>query len=365
MAVHRPFPPSPRRRALAHQAGLHAASPLLVAATGGAAALVVLGGAGAALFARLGAAVAAAGASLAPLPRLGPRTAIAPLTLGALPDLVAGSILPLAGAAALAALAMHVAQTRALWLPRRRIRGAPTPEIDPAARTRRAAFELAAAAAIGGVAFAWLWFRAPHMAALVELDPSAAPVVAVPAIAPPAVPAMAPPAMPATLSQLLAGAAALLANLAVALVVAWLVCGVVDALLRRAALARTLAMTPAELREDIRLAGADPRWRAQRAAARRASESADGVARALLLVLGDSAAVAIAWDPPRRPVPVRTATGVGPIATQLLGLARRHRIAVHRDPALAAALVHGDGPVPESHWPRVAEIIAAVRGRAT
>jgi type III secretion system FlhB-like substrate exporter len=47
----------------------------------------------------------------------------------------------------------------------------------------------------------------------------------------------------------------------------------------------------------------------------------------------------------------------------LLGLARRHRIAIHRDPALAAALAAGDGPVPEPMWPRLAEIIAAIRGR--
>jgi flagellar biosynthesis protein FlhB len=82
-----------------------------------------------------------------------------------------------------------------------------------------------------------------------------------------------------------------------------------------------------------------------------------------VLVLGDGAAVAVAWDPVRRPIPVRTATGRGPRATQLLGLARRHRIAVHRDPALAAALVDGDGPVPEPHWPRLAEIVAGTRGR--
>src|SRR6185503_18913889 len=158
-AAHRPFPPSPHRRALARRAGLHAASPLLVAAAAAMAALVALGAAGGALRDRLGAAIVAACAGRAPL---------AP---DALPELAAGAILPLAGAAALAALAAHIAQTRGLWLPRRRIPGAPTLESGPGPRVGRAAFELTAAAAIGGVAFAWLWLSAPRIAALVELAP--------------------------------------------------------------------------------------------------------------------------------------------------------------------------------------------------
>jgi flagellar biosynthesis protein FlhB len=81
-----------------------------------------------------------------------------------------------------------------------------------------------------------------------------------------------------------------------------------------------------------------------------------------LLLLGDDLAVAIAWDPIHRPVPLRVATGRGPGATQLLGLARRRAIPVHRDAQLARLLA-SDGPVPEPHWPRIAEIVAAVRGR--
>jgi flagellar biosynthetic protein FlhB len=165
------------------------------------------------------------------------------------------------------------------------------------------------------------------------------------------------------ISPLFTGSAALLANLAAVLLGVWAVCGILDALLRHAALARALAMTPAEQREDTRLAGADRRWRAHRSAVRRGVDPATAVAGASLLVLGDSTAVAVAWDAALRPIPVRTAVGVGPLATQLLGLARRHRIPVHRDPALAAALVNGDGPVPERYWPRIAEIIAATRGR--
>jgi type III secretion system FlhB-like substrate exporter len=46
---------------------------------------------------------------------------------------------------------------------------------------------------------------------------------------------------------------------------------------------------------------------------------------------------------------------------QLIGLARRHRVAVHRDADLAARLVEHEGPVPEAEWARLAELVAAVR----
>lgn len=353
MAEHRPFPPSPRRRARARQAGLHAASPLLGGAAAASAALLALAAIGHALADRLGTAVAAASSGRATLPPEAALEATGALTL------------PLGGAAALAALVAHIAQTRGVWLPRRRIPGAPAAETGPSSRTLRAAFDLAAAAAIGGVTVAWLWRSAPRLAALVELQPVAATAPSVPA--PPAgsvaAASVAASSGVAGISPLFTGSAALLANLAAALLVAWAVCGILDALLRHAALSRALAMTPAEQREDTRLAGGDPRWRAHRSAVRRGLDPATAVAGATLLVLGDSAAAAIAWDAALRPIPVRTAVGLGPLATQLLGLARRHRIPVHRDPSLAAALVHSDGPVPERYWPRVAEIIAATRGR--
>jgi type III secretion system FlhB-like substrate exporter len=119
-------------------------------------------------------------------------------------------------------------------------------------------------------------------------------------------------------------------------------------------------MSPHEKREDDRLAGLDPRWRAYRARARRPAPTAS-IAGATVLLLGDDAAVAIAWDAARRPIPTRVAAGRAARATQLLGLARRHRIPVHRDASLTAALASSDGPVPGSHWPRLAEIIAALR----
>jgi flagellar biosynthesis protein FlhB len=122
-------------------------------------------------------------------------------------------------------------------------------------------------------------------------------------------------------------------------------------------------MSAAERQEDARLTAADPRWQARRAAIQRGPALADAIAGATFLVLGDDAAVAIAWDPVRQPIPVRTATGRGPRARHLLGLARRDRLAIHRDAALAAALAAGDGPVPEAHWPALAHIVAAVAAR--
>ncbi len=381
MAEHRPFPPSARRRALARQAGQHAASPLVTGAIACGAALLALVALAPAAIARLGAAIAAAcrgaadpaaAASSAALPpdasaattvpagtalaseaasaatTTVPAGAADAVTAALTADAPAGAVdaaasaadaaaaaphavlslaLPLLAAAAMAAAVAHLAQTRALWLPRRRIPGAPAVAHGPVQRTRRAGFELAAAAVIGAAAFGWLWSVAPRLAAL--------------------------PSAP------LAGAA-LVTTAAATLAIAWALLGVLDALLRHAELAGALRMSSHDKREDDRLAGLDPRWRAYRARAQRTSP-AEAVAGATVLVLGDDAAVAIAWDPARRPVPTRTATGRAALSTQLLGLARHHRVPVHRDPALAAALASATGPVPEPHRARLAEIIAAVR----
>jgi type III secretion system FlhB-like substrate exporter len=270
----------------------------------------------------------------------------------ALPETVAEITLSIVGAAAVAALIAQLAQTRTAWLPRRRIAGAPTVETGPWPRTRRAAGELCAAAAIGGLTFAWLWWAAPHLAVLAMVDPTLGSTLD---------PAAADIGRRGT--RLWAGAATLLANLGISVVIAWFVLGILDTLARHVAVARALHMTSADKREDDRLAGADPRWRAHRARVQRSPDASDAVAGASVVILGDDMAIAVAWDPIRRPIPIRTVTGRGPRAIQLVGLARRHQIAVHRDPALAAALVAGDGPVPEPHWPHLAEIIAATRSR--
>ncbi|MDQ3336965.1 MAG: EscU/YscU/HrcU family type III secretion system export apparatus switch protein [Myxococcota bacterium] len=305
MAELRPFPPSPRRRALARQAGLHAASPILVGGVACASALVAIAMLGAAAAARIGAWIASA-------VRL--ESALAPRdVMRSVLELAA----PIVVVIALVAVIAHFAQTRSPWMPRRAIAGAPS--IAPA-RTRRAGFDLAAAAIIGVVAFAWLWLVAPRIAAL--------------------------PSAPLAGGLMIASAAATLA-------IAWVTIGVFDALVRYRELSHALYMTPREKREDERLGGIDPRWRRPR-------EEPSSVAGATLLVLGDDIAIAVAWDPIHRPIPTRTATGRGAKATQLLALARRHAVPVHRDALLARRLLD-TGPVPEVHWPRLAEIIAAVR----
>lgn len=318
MAEHRPFPASPRRRQLARQAGLTAASPLVVGAIACAAATVALVVVGRAAAARLGGWIAAAAAGRATLSPGGVAPAVVEI---AAPALVV---------AALAALAVHVAQTRAPWLPRRRIPDAPAVERGGLGRL----LPLAGLATLGATAGIWLWLVAPRIARLVEL------------------------------ADALPAAGALLASLVATLAIAWLAVGVADALIRRAELARSLAMTAAEKRADDRLAAADPRWQKRRAELARGPAASDAVAGAAFLLLGDGVAVAIAWDPVRRPVPVRTAVGRDARATQLLGLARRHRIPVHRDPAMASALA-AEGPVPERDWPRLAEIAAATSSRHT
>lgn len=355
MTERRPFPPSPRRLALARQAGLTAASPVVVGAVACAAAVVAAIVLARAAAAKLGGWIAAAcGAAGEPalVRELGDAMAMpggAPAQPSVLsvagdatshairrPEALAASVLevaaPLLGAIAIAALVAHFAQTRALWLPRRRIPGAPV--IEPA-RVRWEALHTAAALVIGFVAFGWLWLTAPRLAALLSLEP--------------------------TLQHGAVAAAAAIASFLAVTAIAWVVLGVFDALVRRTELARALAMTVTEKREDDRIAAADPRWRAHRLALARGPNASDAVARAALLLLGDDVAVAIAWDALRQPVPLRTLTGRGARATQLLGLARRHRVAVHRDAVLASQLVDGEGLVPDAHWARLAEIIAAVQ----
>jgi type III secretion protein U len=241
---------------------------------------------------------------------------------------IIGLALPALVAAAVVAVIAHLAQTRTLWFPRRHIDNAPS--LPPAAGTRTF-IELASAAVVGGTTFGWLWLVAPRLAALIG-DRS-----------------------------LLASVGAALSAFIVTLAIAWLVLGVADALVRHLQLTNALRMTAREKREDDRLAAADPRWARQRRALAREPIAAPAIARSTVLVVGDDIAVAIAWDPTRQPTPWRTAVGRRARATQLLALARRQRLPVQRDADLAAALVDAEGTVPESHWPRLAEIVAAVR----
>ncbi len=321
MAEHRPFPPSARRLGLARRAGLTAASPQVVAAVAWGAAALALP-----LVARAGAARIGAWITAACDQR-------ATLAVADVPSAVSSLALPVLAVLAVAALAAQLAQTRTPWLPRRTVAGAPAVDRGPVGRATATARELAGAVVLGGVAFGWLWQMAPRLARLPDLSASDA-VLAV---------------------------GALLGSFGATLAIAWLAIGVLDALARSAEVAGALGMTDRERREDARLAAADPRWRARREAAARGPSTAEAVAAAAVVLLGDEAAVAIAWDPRSRPIPVRLAVGHGAKASQLVGLARRARIAVHRDAALVTELAAHEGPVPEASWARLASIIAALR----
>lgn len=325
MAADRPFPPTARRQALARAAGLTPASPIIVGALACAGAVVALAIAGPAIAQRLGASLRAA--LTAAGDATGTNTA---LSAPGIVTTVVALALPVLGALALAALLAHLAQTRAVWLPRRRIPNAPAE--DPQ-RGTRGALAIGNAITVGLVTVGWLFAMAPRLGAL------------------------------ASGADLARASALLVLSFLAALAIAWVALGAVDALVRHAAHAHALRMTPAEQREDQRLAGADPRWRARREKLARGEPVRDAIAGASVLLLGDGVAVAVAWDPQRRPVPTRTASGRAARATQLLGLARRHAIAVHRDAELATLLATGDGPVPETHWARLAEIIAATSRR--
>ncbi|MBL0221126.1 MAG: EscU/YscU/HrcU family type III secretion system export apparatus switch protein [Myxococcales bacterium] len=329
MAEHRPFPPSARRRALAHAAGLTAASPIVVGAAAWIGALVAVLVFGRAVAARLGALVTAAcsrAATPSPAsptsPGFGTGVVSEVLTLVApcwsRPRSPRSSLTPrrpgACGSPAASSAALRRSSARACSMR----------DTACSARSRS-----------GRITFAWLWAIAPRLGALVQ--------------------------KPAAGALLLVGFVATLGA-------AWVALGAVEALMRHADLARSLRMTAAEKREDERLAGADPRWRRRRAEVGREPRQRDvrdAVAGASVVLLADGLAVAIAWDPVRRPVPVRTASGRDARATQLLALARRHGIAVLRDPDLARALAGGIGPVPEAHWARLAEIIAATSRRGT
>jgi len=329
----KPFPPSPRRLAIARQAGLHATSPVVVAGVACAAAAASLALELTGLPGTLGEAVAAAcsGRTQLSVDATLPHNAqdLQPAQLSAA---IATCAIPIA-VVAIAALLAHLAQTRALWLPRRRIEGSPTLNHNAGTRLRAFAFELAAAATIGAITFMWLWLQAPRIASLIERN-----AVETLRVVP------------------------LLAAMFVSwLASAWVVFGIADSFIRHIDLSSALAMTAAEKREDDRLAGADPRWAKQRAALSRAPTAEPAVQQAAVILLGDELGIAIAWDPLRQPIPARVARGRGALATQLVGLARRHGIAVHRDPTLVAALSDALGPVPDREWARLAEIIAAVR----
>ncbi|MEZ4358890.1 MAG: EscU/YscU/HrcU family type III secretion system export apparatus switch protein [Kofleriaceae bacterium] len=320
----RTLPASPRRRALARRAGLVPHAPTLTTAAAWAGALAALAASGPGLVGRLsdGLGDGLRGAAAAP-----PRAALGALAWRGLVD-AAQLALPILVAAASAALLAHLAQTRAAWLPRRRVRGAPEPPGGAGARVRGALAASLRAAALAAVAVGWLIAAAPALAASLRA-PSAAS---------------------------LAGAASLLAGAALTLTATWVGLGAIELVARTLAVARASRMTPAEQREELRAAG-----RAGLTRPRPSDEARLQLVEATLVVTDDEVAVAIAWHPRRAPAPRVVAARRGPGAGQLQALARRDGVPIRRAPVLARALASdGPGPIPQVRWPELAGLVARV-----
>ena len=322
MSGDRPLPPSPRRLAEARRAGRVPWSPALVggaALAGGALALAVASSGGA--FAAMLADGARAAALADPIAR----------ARAASPAAIAGEVAvllaPVALVAAALALAAHLAQTRALWLPRRA-----GPRL-PAASPRRAATFLVALArgvALAAIAGAVIAGAAPllarHTGAPVALTGALALTLAIVVVA-----------------HLAAGAIAL---------------GALDWLERVRRHRADLAMSARDARDERRETEADPRWRRLRG---RAAADDDAVRAALVVIVSDDAAAALAWHPRWQPVPRVTTAARGRAALALAALARRHAVPLHRDAALAPALAALAGrAVPDRLHPAVARVVVAV-----
>lgn len=240
---------------------------------------------------------------------------------------------PIAVAAAVGALLAQGVLARGLWQPTRTVRGAPTTGAEPStARTRaaEAAIALVRTLALIAVAVAVVVARLP---ALAELAPR-------------------PAGAASALLALAASAAATVAIAAIAL-------AVLEVAWRHHLLARSLAMTTREWRDDAREAIGDPNVRqAQRAAGR---DDRAVVAGARALVVGDRLAVAVGWQPGTTPRVV--ATGRDLASRRLIAAARAAALPIVVDADLAARLAVG-AAIPDDALATVAEVLAAAGAAA-
>lgn len=312
MASDRVHPPSPRRQQLARAAGVIALAPTLTAAA-----------------AWLGAAVGATWVLAHGHSGVAPaiERAVAPsVELPALADVVRATLAlaaPILLGALAAALLAHAAQARGLWLPRRRISGAPAEQASAGRRLGQLGLDMFRLAAVAGATLAWLALAAPAVQALLVLPADQASL---------------------TLPALLLAAGLLLAA---ALVLA----GALELLVRALARRADARMTDAERREDRALAGRSPPRRPPRDAGPAAL-----VRRCQLLATDGSTAVAVDVRGDR---PHVAAIGHGLDAVAMLAAARHHRVAIHRDAGTTALLAAGQpGPADPRAWPRLAELVA-------
>ncbi len=142
------------------------------------------------------------------------------------------------------------------------------------------------------------------------------------------------------------------------------VVGAADLLARRAALARALALTPAEARRRQRQERGDPAIRRARLRQHRSLGAAGGPAAvrrgaALLVTAGGALAVALAYRPGEMQAPRVLARGRGSAAGPLVQAARSAGVPIADQPALAAALwsTPEGAPIPRRHYAEVARLL--------
>lgn len=313
----RPFPPTPRRRALARAAGVVLDSPAFTAAVAFALGVIAI----AAVVPPIAASVRAS--SQAALAHAAGEDAVARATGTSATRVMVGVldvVGPLVLAAAAGAVAATVALTRSLFIPRRQVRGAPV--IPPAPGTD-GALGLARGAVVGAVAAAFLVTRLPALAALAE-----------------------------SLAPLRGIVMSALAHVAVAAVLV----AATDVVVRQRRHAAALRMTAREVREDARNAGADPQARRRLRDARTAYDPRERLRDATLVLVGGDVAVALRYaSGMAAPVILRTARGLA--RQQLVSAARALGIPSIADDELATSL---QGGVTPAHHPALARAVAAV-----
>ena len=239
---------------------------------------------------------------------------------------------PLLLAAAVGAVAATAALTRSLFVPRRRVRGAPSVPDEPAVDGVLGLARAAIVAAVGAT------FLVTHLPSLTALAASAPPAASSAPLGAPSSP----------LRALVVGA---LAHAAVAA----LLVAATDVVVRHRRLAAALRMTPREQREDARLAGADPTAR-RRLRDARAYDPRERLRDATLVLVGADVAVALRYTSGlAAPVVVRTARGLA--RQQLLAAARALGLPALADDDLAVAVATGITP---AHHPALARAVAAL-----
>ncbi|HUQ04080.1 MAG TPA: EscU/YscU/HrcU family type III secretion system export apparatus switch protein [Kofleriaceae bacterium] len=336
--MERPFPPTPRRRALARSAGVVLDSPAFTAAA--AIALGVL--AIAAVVPSIAASVRASTA--AALAHAADEGAVARATGSTAAGVVASvldAVGPLVLAAAVGAVAATAAMTRSLFVPRRNVRGAPGVPPEPGVD---AALGLARAAVVAAVGATFVVVHVPSLTALATSSSASS---------------VAPSVAPSLASALASLGVHALAHVAVAA----LLVAATDIVVRHRRLEGALRMTSREAREEARNAGSDPHARRRLRDAR--GQLAHGVdprerlRDATLVLVGADVAVALRYTSGMAaPVALRTARGLA--RQQLVSAARALAIPLIADDDLARALVTGVAGLAPAHQPALARALAAI-----